>query len=580
MRLLPAPGGGTREAPDPLERLVLAVWEEVLGRGGLSVHDDFFELDGQSLHALRVAGRLADRLGREVAAHAVVRHPTAAALAGLLRCEPAATAERDADPSPGDLPADAVLPAEVRPAGGPARVRRAADRVLLITGATGFVGVHLLHELLTGTDARIVCAVRADSCGEGLNRLRRAMAERGLPDPRSPGCWEDRVQVLPSDLARPRLGLDRSAWERLASDCDAIYHSAAAVSLTSDYRSIRTVNVGGTSELLRLAAAGRPTALHHLSTLALCPPGLGESGREGFLAPHPGLTGGYLKSKWAAEHLLAQAAARGLRVAVYRLGRVTEPPTTAGVDGADVFWRLLCEVVRARELPRVPGVAGALGMPGAPGGGLGGVREVWTPADYVALAVVRLSAMGTATGTGAVFNLAPHPPTDLSEILDWVADYGFAIPRLPGGLPLPARDNLAADTRPPPRRPCGPRGGRDRRPLPPHRPRAGPPLPGHLCPDRPAATPRPILNLRQATSRTTGVRDDAAYFYTMVAVTAGPVRDGRLPGRAVAASMDEHARLGGVAPESAARAHVHAVAPGSRRRWSGASPPPRWSTRH
>ncbi|WP_371503289.1 tRNA (adenosine(37)-N6)-threonylcarbamoyltransferase complex transferase subunit TsaD [Kitasatospora sp. NBC_00374] len=42
---------------------------------------------------------------------------------------------------------------------------------------------------------------------------------------------------------------------------------------------------------------------------------------------------------------------------------------------------------------------------------------------------------------------------------------------------------------------------------------------------------------------------------------AGLVRDGRLLGQAVASSMDEHARFGGVVPEIAARAHVHAVAP-------------------
>ncbi|MEU6237891.1 tRNA (adenosine(37)-N6)-threonylcarbamoyltransferase complex transferase subunit TsaD [Kitasatospora sp. NPDC047058] len=42
---------------------------------------------------------------------------------------------------------------------------------------------------------------------------------------------------------------------------------------------------------------------------------------------------------------------------------------------------------------------------------------------------------------------------------------------------------------------------------------------------------------------------------------AGLVRDGVLLGQAVASSMDEHARFGGVVPEIAARAHVHSMAP-------------------
>ncbi|MCB5908659.1 tRNA (adenosine(37)-N6)-threonylcarbamoyltransferase complex transferase subunit TsaD [Streptomyces pinistramenti] len=46
---------------------------------------------------------------------------------------------------------------------------------------------------------------------------------------------------------------------------------------------------------------------------------------------------------------------------------------------------------------------------------------------------------------------------------------------------------------------------------------------------------------------------------------AGLVRDGRLLGHALASSMDEHARFGGVVPEIAARAHVHALNPVVRR---------------
>ncbi|ARF56280.1 tRNA (adenosine(37)-N6)-threonylcarbamoyltransferase complex transferase subunit TsaD [Streptomyces gilvosporeus] len=46
---------------------------------------------------------------------------------------------------------------------------------------------------------------------------------------------------------------------------------------------------------------------------------------------------------------------------------------------------------------------------------------------------------------------------------------------------------------------------------------------------------------------------------------AGLVRDGRLLGSALASSMDEHARFGGVVPEVAARAHVHALMPVVRR---------------
>ncbi|MFG2554724.1 tRNA (adenosine(37)-N6)-threonylcarbamoyltransferase complex transferase subunit TsaD [Streptomyces sp. NPDC048581] len=46
---------------------------------------------------------------------------------------------------------------------------------------------------------------------------------------------------------------------------------------------------------------------------------------------------------------------------------------------------------------------------------------------------------------------------------------------------------------------------------------------------------------------------------------AGLVRDGRLLGHALASSMDEHARFGGVVPEIASRAHLQALRPVVRR---------------
>ncbi|TWE15931.1 non-ribosomal peptide synthetase [Kitasatospora atroaurantiaca] len=391
-RALPARAAPSSVAAGELERLVLAVWEEVLGVPGLSVHDDFFDLGGHSLQTLQAAHRLGIRLGRDIPAHTVFRHPTAAALAEVLRDGEQPFASVPAASVPAELRADAVLHPDVAPATSAAR-RQGPARCVLLTGATGYVGAHLLHELLARTDARIVCAVRSATPEHGLRRIRQALTDHRL----GLGQWHDRVQALPSDLTRPGLGLDPVSWDELAEECDAIYHSAAAVSMARSYRSMRAANVSGTEELLRLAATGRPSSFHHLSTLALS-------------AQDTGLPSGYLQSKWAAERLVEQAATRGLPVTVYRLGRVTGPPATASVNESDVFWRLLRAAIRTGALPAPDALD---------------VAEVWTPADYVARAVVHLSS----AGTDGVFDLAPHAATRLSDVVRWVTDYGFSFER-------------------------------------------------------------------------------------------------------------------------------------------------------
>lgn len=65
------------------ERLVAEAWAEVLGHRDFAVDDDFFRIGGNSLQAMRLAGRLSSRSGA-VSLATVFRSPTVAAQAALL----------------------------------------------------------------------------------------------------------------------------------------------------------------------------------------------------------------------------------------------------------------------------------------------------------------------------------------------------------------------------------------------------------------------------------------------------------------------------------------------------------------
>lgn len=277
-------------------------------------------------------------------------------------------------------------------------------RQIVLTGATGFVGVHLLRELLTQTDAHVTCFVRAIDARQAAERIRRAMDLQRV----STIDLDDRVTAVPADLSLPRFGLTSEEFNRLSEDCDAIYHNAAIVSVVRDYRSLRAANVLGTREILRLASASRVKPLHYVSTLAVAPElSISPEIAEVFAPPHPGLRDGYKQSKWVAERLMEQASQRGLPVSVYRLGRVVGAPETGVVNENDLVFRLLRAGIPAGVLPDLD------------------VTEAWTPVDYVGRAVVRLSLARPAPGT--VFNLAPAPQIRLTEIFQWVRDYGYSV---------------------------------------------------------------------------------------------------------------------------------------------------------
>ncbi|MDF9816895.1 amino acid adenylation domain-containing protein [Streptomyces sp. SPB162] len=404
----------TDDAVHRTEQVVVAAWARVLGTADITPQDDFFDLGGQSLQAIQVANRLGVELGADVRVAWLFQYPTAAELARHLDDQrgPAVPEAAPSGPVPQAVLADSVLHDDITVGPGGRTPPVSPPRRVLLTGATGFVGAQLLAELLTATDAEVVCLVRAEDRAAAEGRIHRALAEQELTPPHG---WEQRVVAEPGDLARPLLGLTEGRFAELSSGCDAIYHNAATVSIMREYASLRGPNVESTRQLLRMAAT-RAIPFHLVSTLSVAPPaGASPEVAETFLPPHPGLVHGYQQSKWAAERLVEQAGERGLPVTVHRLGRVVGAAGTGYVNERDFLWSVLRAGIPAGIVPDLF------------------EAEVWTPVDYVARAVVRLSAAVTASAPAErpVYNHAPVPTVRLADLYAWIREFGYPLESMP-----------------------------------------------------------------------------------------------------------------------------------------------------
>jgi len=232
---------------------------------------------------------------------------------------------------------------------GNAATAAATPEAVFLTGATGFVGAFLLHQLLKSNVA-VHCLVRARDAGDARTRLEQALDVYGL--------WNaDHAHLLEpvvGDLALPRFGLSEDDFNRLAEQVDAICHCGALVDWMLPLDAYLGPNVVGTHEALRLASRGRGKAVHFISTAATLPKYLGYEISTDVREY------GYLTSKWMGEQMVAAAQWRGALASVYRLPFVGAS-TSSGhfrLDQGDFLHNLIAGCI---ELGSAPSLDGDLG---------------------------------------------------------------------------------------------------------------------------------------------------------------------------------------------------------------------------
>ncbi|MFI9228343.1 amino acid adenylation domain-containing protein [Streptomyces rimosus] len=390
------------------------VWQRVL-RVRPTPQDDFFVLGGDSLLASETVTRTLAVLGIDAALgssliRALLAAPTLESFAAAVD-EARGGSGGTADGQPAvDFARECELGFALPPAQGPAPHPHGPKNVLL-TGASGFVGGFLLHQLLRSTGARVHCPVRATTPAHARQRVHTALARYGLH--LDEADWQ-RVECFPGDLTQPRLGLDAGHAEALSRDLDLVLHNGARVNFLYPYEELRPANVDGTREVIRIAAPRR-VPVHFISTVAVVAgfgtAGVGEVDEDLPLAHADGLTMGYAESKWVGEGVLRHASAQGLPVAVYRPYEVTGDRT----HGACNTETAICSLIK---MIAETGMAPDIELP-----------MDFVPVDHLAESVVHIATHRLADGR--VYHLTNPRPAMLSDVLDRMRAAGFSLRVMP-----------------------------------------------------------------------------------------------------------------------------------------------------
>jgi amino acid adenylation domain-containing protein/thioester reductase-like protein len=391
------------------------LWSRLLGTERTDLDDDFFRLGGNSLLAAEMLAhvRVMFGIGPDYVrplTRSLLRDPT-------LRGFCAATEDTRAGlTGNGDAAAGIDIAAET--ALGVPVVTASSDpprwtdpQAILLTGATGFFGIHLLRELLDKTSARVYCLVRAGSPGDAAGRI-AATAKRYEVD----DLPMDRVVMVNGDLAEPELGLRAEEFDQLARTVDVIYHLGATVNFIYPYEELRAANVGGTRELVRLAGRYRGIPLHYVSSTAVLA-GFGVAGvravSEDEPLAHPDrLCVGYVQSKYVAEELLRNASKAGLPVTICRPMDIIGSERTAA-------WNTGTEMCALIRFMADTGTAPDIDLP-----------LDFVPADVFAAALTQLSS-SLPDVAGRTFHISAPEYVTLGFLVDRMRGLGFAVTQVP-----------------------------------------------------------------------------------------------------------------------------------------------------
>jgi NAD(P)-dependent dehydrogenase (short-subunit alcohol dehydrogenase family) len=269
-----------------------------------------------------------------------------------------------------------------------------------VTGATGFVGRHLVERLLArGGEVHVL--VRPASLG----RLAELTAAWGAPD---------RVVPHLGDVTEGLCGLDAATRDALRGTVDHFVHVAGLYDMTAGETALALVNVAGTGHAIDLAQDLGATTFHHVSSIAVAGELEGYF-REDMFAEGQPLPSAYHRTKYQAEELVRRRVTGAWRV--YRPALVVGNSRTGEMDKIDGPYYFFKAIQKARNaLPQwFPLVGLEIG------------HTNLVPVDYVAAAIDHIAH---APGLdGRAFHLVAPRSQRTGEVINAFASAGHA-PRL------------------------------------------------------------------------------------------------------------------------------------------------------
>ena len=369
------------------EEIVAKIMADILKLPRVNPNENFFDLGADSLDTLLLIARLQNEVKITITLDQLKIYSTPFALCNmsLQRNTMAMFSEELAEDWRFDLVPHFSS-------------KQSLGNAILITGATGFLGSHILAELLERDDYRnrnVVCLVRSVSSSHGAERIHNTFNRYNL-NVHNLG----RVKIVSGDLVLPEFGLDHKDYENLAVATSEVYHCAATVNMMADYKTLKPHNINATKSILEFCLNGRRKKLNYASTLSVFVAtnrNKGEALETDRLDEPCIIYGGYGQTKYVCEKLLLNVPSELCSINIIRYGLLCGD-TISGISAPKDFLGMFIRGAKTvKKLPADP--SGKLGI------------DI-SPIDIASKMTVDIATKSD----GGIYHIASENPLSYSEL--------------------------------------------------------------------------------------------------------------------------------------------------------------------
>ncbi len=230
-------------AKTSLEKKILKIWKSILSLEKISVEDNFFDIGGDSLCALKLQLELM-KIGYNLNYGDIFKNNTIRSLAEFIENQKeekiAVYKNKDFKEINKLLSKNAYIKK--------LKFNRRDLKDVLLLGSTGFLGIHTLAELLKIDDIKIYCLIREDPSTSSENKLKNKFKYYFGSD--LSNLFGTRIFVLNGDITVDNFGLSDDQYDFLGNNVTHVINCAALVKHYGDYKDFEKINVTGVKNII------------------------------------------------------------------------------------------------------------------------------------------------------------------------------------------------------------------------------------------------------------------------------------------------------------------------------------------